>query len=170
MAHYTGLADVSLFHGGAATAGDVLTVPTSMTSTGPSSVAVSPLAVPGIVDSNASSSASERGSPDSGLIPGLTFDKPKGSRKRTHDSSASSNGGNDPDAADLALKRQRNNIAAKKYRQKRIDRITELEEEVDEVKRERDELRIKLARQEAETAALREMLKMGVSPKATGSD
>jgi len=55
-------------------------------------------------------------------------------------------------------KRARNNIAAKKYRQKKLDRITELEEEVDAVKRERDELRILLARQEAQTSALREML------------
>jgi hypothetical protein len=31
---------------------------------------------------------------------------------------------------------------------------------VDEVKKERDELRIRLARQEAETKALREMLKL----------
>ncbi|KAK0726845.1 hypothetical protein B0T26DRAFT_617127, partial [Lasiosphaeria miniovina] len=60
----------------------------------------------------------------------------------------------------LVAKRQRNNVAAKKYRQKKLDRIQELEEEVDEVKRERDELRISLARKEAETAALREMLKM----------
>jgi len=59
---------------------------------------------------------------------------------------------------DLLLKRYRNNAAAKKYRQKKVDRIKELEAEVDEVKRERDDLRIRLARQEAETAALREML------------
>jgi len=59
---------------------------------------------------------------------------------------------------DLVIKRHRNNIAAKKYRQKKVDRIKELEDEVDEVKKERDELRIRLARQEAETAALREML------------
>lgn len=59
----------------------------------------------------------------------------------------------------VALKRQRNTLAARKYRQKRIDRITELEGEVDQLKSERDELRIKLARQEAETAALKEMLR-----------
>lgn len=65
-----------------------------------------------------------------------------------------------PPEPDVALKRHRNNIAAKKYRQKRLDRISELEAEVEDVKQERDDLRIKLARQEAETAALREMLKM----------
>ncbi|KAI1281734.1 hypothetical protein F5Y07DRAFT_395584 [Xylaria sp. FL0933] len=59
-----------------------------------------------------------------------------------------------------ALKRQRNNVAARKYRQKRIDRINELEAELDEVKQERDDLKLRLARQEAETAALRSMLQM----------
>ncbi|OAQ96789.1 hypothetical protein LLEC1_02832 [Akanthomyces lecanii] len=61
---------------------------------------------------------------------------------------------------EVALKRQRNKVAAQKYRQKKLDRIAELEVEVTDVKRERDELRIQLAKQEAETAALREMLKL----------
>jgi len=68
-----------------------------------------------------------------------------------------------PTEQDVLIKRQRNNIAAKKYRQKKIDRIKELEDEVDDIKRERDELRIRLARQEAETAALREMLKLATA-------
>ncbi|KAI0846632.1 hypothetical protein F5Y00DRAFT_243638 [Daldinia vernicosa] len=59
-----------------------------------------------------------------------------------------------------ALKRQRNNAAARKYRQKRIDRISELETELRSVKEERDELRLRLARQEAETATLRSMLQL----------
>ncbi|KAK3290250.1 uncharacterized protein B0H64DRAFT_332578, partial [Chaetomium fimeti] len=63
----------------------------------------------------------------------------------------------DPEVVD---RRHRNNLAAKRYRQKKIDRIEELEGEVKEVTRERDDLRIRLARQEAEVAALREMLKM----------
>lgn len=63
----------------------------------------------------------------------------------------------DPDAV---LKRQRNTIAARKYRQKRLDRIKELEDALEEVTRDRDELRLKLARQEAETAALKEMMHM----------
>lgn len=62
---------------------------------------------------------------------------------------------------EIISRRQRNNLAAKRYRQKKIDRIEELEEQVKEVTQERDELRIKLARQEAEVAALREMLKLG---------
>ncbi|RYP80041.1 hypothetical protein DL770_006400 [Monosporascus sp. CRB-9-2] len=67
-----------------------------------------------------------------------------------------------------AIKRQRNNEAARKYRQKRIDRITELESELTVVKQERDALRIRLARQEAETAALRSMLQL--KSGSTGTD
>ncbi|KAG8156385.1 hypothetical protein KVR01_013726 [Diaporthe batatas] len=61
---------------------------------------------------------------------------------------------------DVVLKRQRNTIAARKYRQKRLDRITELEVALESVTRERDDLKLRLARQEAETAALKEMMRM----------
>lgn len=78
------------------------------------------------------------------------------------DSSGQSNSRKRSPPADpeTAVKRQRNNIAARKYRQKKIDRITELEMELKGVQDERDDLRIRLARQEAETAAIRSMLKM----------
>lgn len=69
-----------------------------------------------------------------------------------------------------ANKRQRNNEAARKYRQKRIDRITELEGELAEVKQDRDDLRIRLARQEAETAALRSMLKLKSTSEKDSTD
>ncbi|KAI2615076.1 hypothetical protein GGR54DRAFT_613971 [Hypoxylon sp. NC1633] len=65
-----------------------------------------------------------------------------------------------------ALKRQRNNVAARKYRQKRIDRISELESELRDIKQERDDLRIRLARQEAEAAALRSMLQLNSGKNA----
>lgn len=64
-----------------------------------------------------------------------------------------------------ANKRQRNNEAARKYRQKRIDRISELEAQLSEVTQERDDLRIRLARQEAEAAALRSMLQLKTGSK-----
>lgn len=60
---------------------------------------------------------------------------------------------------DAAAKRHRNTLAARKYRQKRLDRIKELEEALDEVTRERDDLRIKFARQEAQNEALKSMMK-----------
>lgn len=64
------------------------------------------------------------------------------------------------DDPDVVLKRQRNTIAARKYRQKRLDRIQELEDALESVTRDRDDLKLRLARQEAETAALKEMMRM----------
>ncbi len=95
--------------------------------------------------------------PSPPLVPGLA------SKPRRQMSPAS------PADQDLLVKRHRNNIAAKKYRQKKVDRIKELEDEVSDIKRERDELRIRLARQEAETAALREMLAGKIGRPADGS-
>ncbi|KAL2872995.1 hypothetical protein SGCOL_011870 [Colletotrichum sp. CLE4] len=60
--------------------------------------------------------------------------------------------------ADKILRRQRNTIAARKYRQKKVDRIDELETLLKEMTRERDDLRIRLARQEAETEALKSVM------------
>lgn len=104
-----------------------------------------------------SSGSSPLAGQDRTSYPGLTLPKkPKRGRPAASDAARRSAS---PDL-ETVVKRQRNNVAAKKYRQKKIDRIQELEEVVDEVKRERDELKIRLARQEAETEALREMLKM----------
>jgi hypothetical protein len=57
-----------------------------------------------------------------------------------------------------ADKRQRNKLAARKCRQKRLDRIAELEEALASMTQDRDGLRLKLARKEAEVDALREVL------------
>ncbi|KAL2870368.1 uncharacterized protein BJX67DRAFT_378346 [Aspergillus lucknowensis] len=56
-------------------------------------------------------------------------------------------------------KRQLNTLAARRYRQRRLDRITQLEEELVAVKRERDELKMRVSKLEGETDALRGMLK-----------
>lgn len=61
-------------------------------------------------------------------------------------------------AAAVVLKRQRNTMAARKYRQKRLDRIAELEQALADMTGDRDDLRLKLVRREAEVDALREML------------
>lgn len=92
------------------------------------------------------------------LTPPPHRNSPDGSLSYGHHSSAANKRHRD-EPTDVVLRRQRNTLAARKYRQKRIDRISDLEEEVDKLKGERDELRIKLARQEAETMALREMLR-----------
>ncbi|KAH8677845.1 hypothetical protein BX600DRAFT_450904 [Xylariales sp. PMI_506] len=101
-----------------------------------------------IVASSSSSSAS----PDQSPEPGLAQLDPMGQRNPRKRSP--------PMDPETALKRQRNNIAARKYRQKKIDRISELEAELKDVKDERDDLRVRLARQEAEAAALRSLLKI----------
>ncbi|KAK7423817.1 hypothetical protein QQZ08_008860 [Neonectria magnoliae] len=62
------------------------------------------------------------------------------------------------EAAAATVKRQRNTMAARKYRQKRLDRIAELEQALADMTGDRDDLRLKLVRREAEVDALREML------------
>jgi len=52
-------------------------------------------------------------------------------------------------------KRERNTEAARRYRQRRQDRLEELEEALAAMTKDRDDLRIKLARSEAETDILR---------------
>ncbi|KAJ3549271.1 hypothetical protein NM208_g582 [Fusarium decemcellulare] len=73
------------------------------------------------------------------------------SSKRKHSS-------DEEEESEKTIKRQRNTIAARKYRQKRLDRISELERALEAMTGERDDLRLQLARREAEVDALREML------------
>ncbi|EPS36961.1 hypothetical protein H072_9461 [Dactylellina haptotyla CBS 200.50] len=65
------------------------------------------------------------------------------------------------DSPAMIDKRYRNNLAAKKYRQKKVDRISELEGALADMTRERDELRLRLARKEAEGQVLREVMARG---------
>ena len=67
----------------------------------------------------------------------------------------------DSKSDEASRKRFRNTLAARKYRQKRVDRITELEKALEDMTRERDTLKLQLARQEAETKLLREMFVAG---------
>ncbi|KAL8288413.1 hypothetical protein RB600_004067 [Gaeumannomyces tritici] len=78
-----------------------------------------------------------------------------GGRKRSREQSTADE---DEDDVALADKRRRNNAAAAKYRQKKLDRISELEEVVADVSKERDELKLQLARRDEEIRILREML------------
>jgi hypothetical protein len=55
-------------------------------------------------------------------------------------------------------KRERNTEAARRYRQRRQDRLEELEEALAAMTKDRDNLRIKLARSEAETDILRGLM------------
>lgn len=57
-----------------------------------------------------------------------------------------------------ADKRRRNTLAARRFRQKQQDRVAQLEQALKEVTKERDELKMQVARWEGETVALRAML------------
>ena len=63
-----------------------------------------------------------------------------------------------PDSEVQADKRRRNNAAAAKYRQKKVDRIAELEKALDDVSRERDGLNLQLAQKNGEVELLRRLL------------
>ena len=60
---------------------------------------------------------------------------------------------------DRVTKRQRNTEAARRYRQRKMDRVSELEDALEEIRKERDELKLKLARSEAEAGVLRGMVR-----------
>lgn len=61
--------------------------------------------------------------------------------------------------SDRVRKRQRNTEAARRYRQRKVDRLVELEEALAAVMKEKDDLRLKLARAEAEVDVLRGMIR-----------
>lgn len=56
-------------------------------------------------------------------------------------------------------KRHRNTAAARRYRQKRAEQVSTLESELDDTKKERDQLRLRNARLETEIQVLRQMIR-----------
>ncbi|KAK9430379.1 hypothetical protein V1505DRAFT_386062 [Lipomyces doorenjongii] len=56
------------------------------------------------------------------------------------------------------VKRQLNTLAARRYRQRRLDQMKDLEDELRDVRRERDELRIRVSKLEGETEVLKSLL------------
>lgn len=57
----------------------------------------------------------------------------------------------------LTEKRRRNKLAAQRLRQKKLDRVSGLETRLEEVIKERDELRLRLAKWEGEATAMRQL-------------
>ncbi|KAF2489100.1 hypothetical protein BU16DRAFT_427686, partial [Lophium mytilinum] len=55
-------------------------------------------------------------------------------------------------------KRKQNTLAARRYRQKRVDQMKQLEDALRETERERDALKVRVARLEGETETLKNML------------
>jgi hypothetical protein len=56
-------------------------------------------------------------------------------------------------------KRKANTLAARRYRQKRVDQMSGLEAELKEVKADRDEWKVRCAKLEGEVEALRALLR-----------
>ena len=61
-------------------------------------------------------------------------------------------------AGERITKRHRNTEAARRYRQRNVDRVTELEQALEAMTKDRDELRLKLARSEAQADVLKGMV------------
>ncbi|KAB8077142.1 hypothetical protein BDV29DRAFT_168837 [Aspergillus leporis] len=55
-------------------------------------------------------------------------------------------------------KRQQNTLAARRYRQRRVDQMKSLEDELRKVREERDALKMRVSKLEGETEALRSLL------------
>jgi len=64
-----------------------------------------------------------------------------------------------PEPSSRVEKRKANTLAARRYRQKRVDQMTTLESELKEVKAERDDLKVRNARLEGEVETLRALLR-----------
>lgn len=56
-------------------------------------------------------------------------------------------------------KRKQNTLAARRYRQKRVDQMSSLESALKETQTERDDLKVRVARLEGEVETLRELLR-----------
>ena len=79
--------------------------------------------------------------------------------QRANGSTPSSGGGDSPESGPSKIrKRQRNTEAARRYRQRKLDRVSELEEALDAMAKERDNLKLKLAKAEAEAGVLRGLI------------
>ena len=76
---------------------------------------------------------------------------PNGHKRKSSSPSSTSISGH----VEVVHKRQRNTEAARRYRQRKVDRVTELEEALASMAKDRDDLRLKLARSEAEADVLR---------------
>ncbi|KAJ6108897.1 bZIP transcription factor bZIP-1 [Penicillium capsulatum] len=75
-------------------------------------------------------------------------------------SPATSQGDDAPGRVDSSRveKRRLNTLAARRCRQRRVDRMKTLEDELESIRRERDELRLRVSKLEGETEAMRGLL------------
>ncbi|KAF2002330.1 hypothetical protein P154DRAFT_574268 [Amniculicola lignicola CBS 123094] len=92
-----------------------------------------------------SSSSDEHGSSPEGSSTSIKLSKPKT--------------GSHPGDSSRIEKRKQNTLAARRYRQKRVDQMAGLETTLKETQSERDALKVRVARLEGEVETLRQLLK-----------
>ncbi|KAL1983696.1 hypothetical protein VTN96DRAFT_9952 [Rasamsonia emersonii] len=103
------------------------------------------------------SSASTSSSSDSVTAPSSTKRNTK-KRPAAIDSSHSNSSALDSEEERILEKRRRNTLAARRFRQRKQDHVAALEAQLAAVTKERDELRLQIAKWEGEVTALRKML------------
>lgn len=91
----------------------------------------------------------------------------KTSRKRSHGATesanmdlSSNNSAQDSEEERIFEKRRRNTMAARRFRQRKQDHVEDLESQLAKVSKERDDLRLQVAKWEGEVMALRKLLEM----------
>ena len=92
-------------------------------------------------------------------LPESQYSSPVPQKKAAVESARSvSPSSQDSDEGRLQEKRHRNKLAARRLRQKKMDQMSDLESRLEEMTKERDELRLKAAKWEGEVMVLRQLL------------
>lgn len=89
--------------------------------------------------------------------PGSAYTSPQNRISSSPEHSSSKTGALAPESSRVE-KRRANTMAARRYRQKRVDQMSTLESELKDVKTERDDLKVRCARLEGEVETLRALL------------
>ena len=110
-------------------------------------------------DKERSSSSTSPITSSSSVLPSPKTSKKRPAKASPHAEKISSSRASPDEAEDVVCKRQRNTAAARRYRKRKEDRQSELETLLAEMTKDRDDLRLRLARSEAEADVLRSMVK-----------
>jgi hypothetical protein len=92
--------------------------------------------------------------PDSVSIASMSKSSPEEASSKPESSSSS---------LSRVEKRKANTLAARRYRQKRLDKVAELEAALKATQLERDALKVKVAKLEGETEVLKDLVRKGLS-------
>ena len=110
-------------------------------------------------DKERSSSSTSPITSSSSVLPSPKFSKKRPAKASPHADKIPSSRASPDEAEDVVCKRQRNTAAARRYRKRKEDRQSELESLLAEMTKERNDLRLRLARSETEADVLRSMVK-----------